>query len=211
MEEVSNGGVEEPPAPSTPSEQPATAAPVQPSAARDAENARTPVSDNADKTGATGGTGTQVEEKPASGTKPPSSPGTPERDTLPPPLDGGHANAVVEDVDAARPEGCTTPPPPAHDSESEGSDTHSADVGHGSPLRGGKPKPARAGRRRDVAAASNSKPMLLIFRSFSWDKKAKKSGDAAPPLSPGETRPTHGKHGGERKEKEMVRRKSFWK
>ncbi|KAF0921240.1 hypothetical protein E2562_039454 [Oryza meyeriana var. granulata] len=118
------------------------------------------------------------------------------------------------DVDTVKPDECTTPPPPAHDSE--GSDTQSADD-HGSPQRE-KPMTTTGGAKRDVAPSRSSR--LLAFRSFSRDKKAKAPGDAAPRPearvpSPGEHRPpAHGKardEGDEHKEKSKQRRKRFWK
>ncbi|KAL5228537.1 hypothetical protein ABZP36_016802 [Zizania latifolia] len=122
--------------------------------------------------------------------------------------------AVAPDVDTVKLDECTTPPPPAHDSE--GSDTQSVDD-HGSPPHREKPRPAGGAKRADVAG---SRSRLLAFRSFSRDKKAKAPGDAAPPAvgrvpSPGEHRPpAHGKagdEGDEHREKGKSRRKGFWK
>jgi hypothetical protein len=106
---------------------------------------------------------TRQEEKP-------EQPETPEH--------GAHADETAtqaaQDVDAFKPDdGCATPPPPpAHDSEV-------SDDNRSSPHRE-KPKPpaGASDKRPDVAAA---KSMLLAFRSFSRDKKGKRSGDAGAP------------------------------
>lgn len=167
-----------------------------------------------------GATQARVEDKPTHGTNPSSPatpPETPERSASPlQTAEHAHADEAAPDVDTVKPDDCTTPPPPAHGSE--GSDTQSADDDHGSSRRQ-EPKPAGAasGAKQDVAA---SKSRLLAFRSFSRDKKVKKSsGDAAPPEagrapSPGEHRPAHGKageEGADHKEKGKERRKRFWK
>uniref|UniRef100_A0A0E0DZ14 Uncharacterized protein n=1 Tax=Oryza meridionalis TaxID=40149 RepID=A0A0E0DZ14_9ORYZ len=114
------------------------------------------------------------------------------------------AGVAPDDVDAAKIDGCTTPPPPpVHDSE--GSDTQSADD-HGSPQREKPRTTSTAGvvAKRDVAPSWSSR--LLAFRSFSRDKKAKATVDARPRA--------HGKardEGDEHKEKGKERRKRFWK
>jgi hypothetical protein len=139
---------------------------------------------------------TRQEEKP-------EQPETPEH--------GAHADETAtqaaQDVDAFKPDdGCATPPPPpAHDSEV-------SDDNRSSPHRE-KPKPpaGASDKRPDVAAA---KSMLLAFRSFSRDKKGKRSGDAGAP-SPGEHRPADGKTweeaAAEHKDKGKARWKSLWK
>ncbi|KAM0874388.1 hypothetical protein ACQ4PT_037464 [Festuca glaucescens] len=133
----------------------------------------------------------------------PEQPETPEHSAL---ADETAAQAA-QDVDAFKPDdGCATPPPPpGHDSEV-------SDDNRSSPQRE-KPKPPAGAsvKRPDVAAA---KSMLLAFRSFSRDKKGKKSGDAGTP-SPDEHRPADGKTwveaGAEHKEKGKARWKSLWK
>ncbi|KAG0539322.1 hypothetical protein BDA96_03G313100 [Sorghum bicolor] len=214
-----------------PPQQPATDVPVPQPARPDVDNARAPESVNADDAGAaprdqeeqaneeaetavpdvTGGTLAQAEVKPIPGTnasRPAAPPDTPERDVAPAPRTEHAQAAEMEpadvDIDTAKPEGCTTPPPPpVHDSE--GSDTQSAD-GRGSPMHG-----TQAGAsvmKRDVVAASKSR--LFAFRSFTRDKKViKQPAGAADTASP--DRRKAGEACTENKEKGKERRKRFWK
>ncbi|XP_066312507.1 ATP-dependent 6-phosphofructokinase 6-like isoform X1 [Miscanthus floridulus] len=204
--------------------------PVPQIARPDVDNARAPESVNADDAGAAagdqeeqanqeaetaetdvaGGTLTQAEVKPtapgtnASWSWPATPPDTTERDDVAPAPRTEHAQAaeteMEPDVDTAKPEGCTTPPPPpVHDSE--GSDTQSAD-GRGSPMHGMQ---VGASVKRDVAA---SKSRLFAFRSFTRDKKVIKLDGAADTASP--DRGKAGEAGAENKEKGKERRKRFW-
>jgi hypothetical protein len=163
--------------------------------AGDQEEARTTGTDVA------GGTLTQAEVKPTPGTNvswPTTPPDTPERDVAPAPrTEHAQATEMELDVDTARPEGCTTPPPVQ---DSEGSDTQSADC-RGSPMHGMQ---AGASVKRDDVAASKSR--LFAFRSFTRDKKKViKPAGAADTASP-DSRKTE-EAAAENKE----RRKRFWK
>ncbi|CAM0882806.1 unnamed protein product [Alopecurus aequalis] len=114
---------------------------------------------------------------------------------------------ATQHVDAFKPDnGCATPPsppPPAHvlvGSEDDGSSPHGEKQKH---------LPGASGKRPDVAVA---KSRVLAFRSFSWDKKSRKSGDEAPPDG---RLPADGKAweeaGAEHKEKGKARWKKLWK
>jgi hypothetical protein len=113
----------------------------------------------------------------------------------------------AQNADAFKPNnGCATPPPPpADDSELSNYNRSSS--------RREKPKPSAgaSGKGPDVAAV---KSRLLAFRSFSRDKKGRKSGDAGLP-SLGEHRPADGKAckevAAEHTEKGKARWKRLWK
>jgi hypothetical protein len=118
---------------------------------------------------------------------------------------------VSQDVAVLKPDdGCATPPPPpAHDSEVSND--------NGSSPRREKPKPpaGATGKRSDMAAAKSA---LLAFRSFSWDKKGRKSEappDGCVPSTGEHRRPADGKAweeaAAEHKEKGKARWKRLWK
>jgi hypothetical protein len=139
----------------------------------------------------------------------PEQPETPQRNTLADEM----AAQVAQDVAVLKPDdGCATPPPPpAHDSEV------SNDNGSSPHRENSKPPAGATGKRPDMAAVK-SRP--LAFRSFSWDKKGRRSVEEAPPAgrvsSTGEHRqPADGKAweeaGAEHKEKGKARWKRLWK